>query len=464
MFQSWRLKLREAEEAYKGGRLDEASRLLCQADLREFLPARRLLQQVAIGLAQRSRERAARGESQAGWRDLDQASLLGADAQLVGDLRQEFVDEALKEIERFLLAGDAAMALDRSSDLLRRQATHREARVLKQVAQKVDSAQKAARAGRFGDAEQDLEAAAALRPDLKRLAEWLDDCRSKAAEHRRLTERLHKALEGTDWTLALTVADQVLEICPESEPARDARRRAWAAVGAKVADPARRARPIAAVSFAVDTAPKIKAVTPVTRSSALPKAGRYCLWVDEVGGFLVCEGNEIVLGQPISGGDVDVPILGDLSRRHALIRRDGGDYLFEPIRDCKLNGRTVQGAVPLNNGSVLELGEGVRMRFLRPHPFSTTARLEITSGHRTLPTVDAVLLMGETCILGPEANCHVVCRNWPRKAVLFRHNQELCFRTEGSFTVDGTACTGRAVITPSSHLAGDGFSLTLETV
>ena len=42
---------------------------------------------------------------------------------------------------------------------------------------------------------------------------------------------------------------------------------------------------------------------------------RCILWVDAVGGYLVCLGDEIVLGQAIPGTTVDVPILADLSRR-----------------------------------------------------------------------------------------------------------------------------------------------------
>ena len=46
MFQSWRLKLRQAEEAYRGGRLDEASRILTERPLCEFRPAKKLLAKV----------------------------------------------------------------------------------------------------------------------------------------------------------------------------------------------------------------------------------------------------------------------------------------------------------------------------------------------------------------------------------------------------------------------------------
>lgn len=47
---------------------------------------------------------------------------------------------------------------------------------------------------------------------------------------------------------------------------------------------------------------------------------RFLLWVDGVGGYLVCLADEVVIGQAIPHGGADVPIQGDLSRLHATIR------------------------------------------------------------------------------------------------------------------------------------------------
>ena len=60
---------------------------------------------------------------------------------------------------------------------------------------------------------------------------------------------------------------------------------------------------------------------------------KFMLWIDAVGGYWVCLGDEITIGQPVSAGSVDVPILGDISPRHARIRRDGEGYVIEAIRE-----------------------------------------------------------------------------------------------------------------------------------
>ena len=194
---------------------------------------------------------------------------------------------------------------------------------------------------------------------------------------------------------------------------------------------------------------------------------RFLLWIDAVGGYLVCLGEEVCLGQPVDGAAVgraaaDVPILGDLSSRHARIGRDGEGYWIAPVRAVRLDGRELSGPAALSDGNRIELGDRVRLAFRRPHPLSITARLDFLSPHRTAPSSDAVLLMGETCLLGPSPNCHVVCRNWPRDVLLQRQGEKLSCRVAGDYEIDGRACRGRGDLDWNSRIVGEGFSLSLE--
>jgi len=191
---------------------------------------------------------------------------------------------------------------------------------------------------------------------------------------------------------------------------------------------------------------------------------RFFLWIDAVGGYLVCCHDTIVIGQPDQSGRVDVPILGDLSRRHAVIRRVGEGYLLEPLRKVRVNGQETGSATSLVDGTVIELGEGVKIRFRRPHPLSATARLEFVSRHRTQPTSDGVLLFAESCVMGPSSKCHVVCPNWPHEVVLFRQGDELFCRSPGEFQIDGENRQDRGAVTLQSRISGDDFSLSLETI
>ncbi|MDD4269188.1 MAG: FHA domain-containing protein [Pirellulaceae bacterium] len=189
---------------------------------------------------------------------------------------------------------------------------------------------------------------------------------------------------------------------------------------------------------------------------------RFLLWIDAVGGYWVCLAEEVIVGQPAGG--VDVPILGDLSERHAWLRRDGEAYLVEPLRPLRVNSQPVDGVTTLQDRARILLGDRVELRFRRPHPLSATARLEFRSGHRTQPSSDAVLLMAETCVLGPSRQSHVVCRAWPHEVVLYRRGGELFCRTAGSFQIDGRPVKRDGRVWTNSRIEGSGFSLSLEPI
>jgi hypothetical protein len=191
---------------------------------------------------------------------------------------------------------------------------------------------------------------------------------------------------------------------------------------------------------------------------------RFMLWIDAVGGYWVCLGDDVKFGQPDGSRELDVPILGDLSSRHARICRDGDGYLVEAMHETKIDGQPVQHIGWLHDKNLIELGRSVQLMFRRPHALSGTARLEFVSRHRTQPSADAVLLMADTCVLGPRLNCHVVCRHWTQEVILYRHQNTLYCRTPGEFKVDGVVCHDCAPITTHSRVQGNGFSFCLEAM
>jgi hypothetical protein len=164
----------------------------------------------------------------------------------------------------------------------------------------------------------------------------------------------------------------------------------------------------------------------------------------------------------------DIPILADLGSRHAGIRRDGENYLIEAlsnardVRDVRVDGLPVKAASWLADGSRIELGEGVRLVFRRPHPLSATARLEMASRHRIEPPCDAVLLLAETCVLGPQAQSHVVCRDWRQEVILSRQGGRLFCHTSGRLEIDGVCRRDRGPLEWNSRVSGEGFAFSLE--
>jgi len=191
---------------------------------------------------------------------------------------------------------------------------------------------------------------------------------------------------------------------------------------------------------------------------------RIVAWIDEVGAYLLCLGDEIVLGQPSAEGGVDVPILGDLSRRHATIRRDGESYVLTPIHCSAVDGREVVEPTVLRDKSIIKLGGSVELRFRRPHALSATAVLEVLSRHRTEPAVDGIVLMSESCILSPQSHSHIPCRDWKGDLVLFRRGDELMCRTQTPIEVNGETRVGQAALGTNCRIEGERFALSLEEI
>ena len=187
------------------------------------------------------------------------------------------------------------------------------------------------------------------------------------------------------------------------------------------------------------------------------------LWIDAVGGFLVFMGDQITIGQAIPGTNVELPILGDLSRRHAIISRIGDDYVVHPIGVTRLDEQHLSGPAQLHDGCVISLGSSIRLRFSRPNPLSNSARLDVISRHRTEPSCDGIIMMAETCLLGPADDCHVVCKAWEDQLVLMPTDDDrIRFKASDSVTVDDEATCDVGVLDWGSRLAGEDFALKFE--
>ncbi len=512
MLGSWRIQLCAARALYKQGRLDEARRMLLTPPLCEFRPAQELLARVAEAMAQRARERLAGGRTIAGTQDLAAAAAAGAAEGSVQAARQALVERLATEALAFLEAGDPHAASLRLEELGRYGCLDHASRKLLLAARHWQDAEAARREGRMSDAIICYERAAALQPQCATLQAAAAACRQANAQLHTQLERLHGALLREAWQEAFAAAQVILEICPDHPAASAALSRAWAAAGLGAAATVRQARPANPASrrpghlgHAVQPHANGKRLgsgldfagcqrmqrTQLDGQAEMSEApvDRLMLWIDGVGGFLVCEAASVVIGQPDppgqrSGGSLrmgtqawapyqpvggereprgaDVPILADISRRHARIRRVGEDYLLDPLREVRVNRRAASVSTLLADGAELELNPGVRLRFRRPHPLCATARLEFVSRHRTHPPADAVLLAAGTCILGPAPTSHVVCGDWKQPVLLFRRQDGWRVRHAGRFQVDGVWFEGEAAIGPRSQIAGEDFSFYLE--
>ena len=460
MFPPWRFKLREAQVALDQGRLEEAARLVADPALKQFLPVQQLQVQIATQMARRALERAAAGDIPAGWQDLESAREISGETADWLNLRQAVAEVAVGEVVHHLRAGDFSGATSRITALERRKIPGIPLTSLLEVTRKLDSARKLSQRGKFVEALEQLSAAETLRPDLPLIGEARRQCLEHSEKARTLLEQLHAAMAASDWTKLLAIANELLEISPDNRMARDARKRAWAEVGERIGDSRNLGDTQHWTGLGGEReAPAARSDEPVRRSP------RFMLWIDAVGGYLVCLGDEITVGQAHPSSPVDVPIQADISRRHVKLRRVGEGYVIEPIGpNVTLDGKPLTGAALLSDGDEIGLNGAVRLRFRKPHVLSSSARLEIVSKHRTHPFADAVLLMAESCVLGPKWQNHVVCREWGGDVVLYRQDDRIFCRAMESIEIDGKLHDGRGPVRPGSQVLGTDFSMTLEAV
>jgi uncharacterized protein YoaH (UPF0181 family) len=469
--------------AWQSGRVDEASALLAEKSLREFLPAKRLAQDVAATVVQRAGERFARGESAAGWQDLATADRLGAPAEAIARLKQQYADAVLDEVMSDLAAGQAAAALEEIHKLHAHGLADGRARACRQIAQLMRDSSQAAARGHFAEAATTASRAEALAKShttgpgtMERIAKRLSDESAKlsrqASDSQRLSAEMHAAVAAENWSAALGAADAILAIAPQHAAATQARRRAWRAVGMDVTQLYRGGQRGGCVSldWKRSAARDGRRSTHASRSheddtvAGKEHPQRALLWLDAVGGFLVCLDDCLVLGQPAGGDKIAVPIMADISRRHAVIRRDDGAYVLEPLHRTRVDGREINAPLVLGDNQLIELGDNVKVRFTKPHALSATAKLTIESHHKTQPSADAILLMADSCVLGPNRHCHVRCREWERDVVVFRQGERLFCRASEPVAMNGVAASGENEIQSGVRVEGEHFAFTWEVV
>lgn len=446
MFPIWRFQLKEAQTAISQGRLADALAIVRRDKLAEYGPGGQLQQELAQAFANRGIKQAEERDFNAAWADLQQAGEIAGETSHFQQAKATLMAAELAAVQQAWLAGDFRQAWSRIEGLEKRQLAGLNVQALKEVSRRLDSARKLAARGKFAEAEEQYAAADAIRGDLPSVGVLHEHCRQHRAQSQQLEEQLHRALGAENWSMVLAVADQLLALAPEFHLARDARRRAWGEVGASIGE-------------TNAYAPKQSAAV---EEDAVPRAPRFILWIDAVGGYLVCLGDELILGQAQPHGEADIPLQADISRKHLRLKRDSGGYLLEPFAPVQVNGKSIAATILLHDGDIIELGSAVRMKFCKPHALSASAKLEFLSRHRTQPFTDAVLLMAESCVIGPKSQNHVQCRQWPGDVVFFRQQDELFCRAMESLEVDGVLSEGRCKLNWNSSIAGDTFAMKLE--
>ncbi len=441
------LTLRQAQDALANGRLEEARRLLEEPGMLSQKGAGDLLRQVGRGFIERGERHLKHEDTTGAWNDLMQAEATGVVDERVGQLRQALVRHGLGEARTLLDAGEPHRAATILSHLHDRGVRQAELQLLLEATHGWIKARELAGQGEFAEAKQTTGRIVRLLPaPPAALVSFQRELEDRSRTFDEVLSRLLEATEQKRWREALPLAEKVLAVAPQHIEARKIRARAWKSIEPPTTALPRQER--------LDVS-DIKA-------EPAPQAGRrFMLWIDGVGGYLICLGNRVTLGQATPPASVDVALVADVSRQHAAITRDAEGYLLEAFRPANVNGQPAEKAL-LQPGDRVTLGNCCTLRFSQPVPISTTAQLEVVSGHRMPLSIEKVFLMADTLVLGPGPQAHVEIADMRQPVVLFRNRDGLGVRYPGDLVVDGAPCRERGVLGTDSKVSGDDFAFAVE--
>jgi hypothetical protein len=440
------LTLRQVRAALQNGRLEEAQQLLGQPSVRGHRKSWALLSELTRGYVERGGRHLKQQNVAGAWDDLVRAENLAPTDTGARELRDELTRIGLERLRAHLEAGEAQRALECLARLGERAAMHPEHRPLEDAVKDWLLTMELADRGEFSLAMQMFARVQRIVSGGTGVEKFRSALEERQRKFNAALPPLHEAVDQRRWRDVLPLAEAVLAVAPQHSEARTAKSRAW-------------------TSQAPETAPGNRGEEAEACLRETPIAGgppkRFLLWVDGIGGFLICLGPRVTFGQATADGSVDVPLLADVSRLHATVARDGEGYVVESVRPLQVNGQTVTKAT-LVPGDRVTLGMACQFRFLLPVPVSTSARLELVSGHRLPVSVDGILLMAETLVLGSGPQAHVPLPEGAKDVILYRHKDGLGVRYGGPFRVNGRTVADREVLPPQATVTGPDFSFAVE--
>ena len=192
---------------------------------------------------------------------------------------------------------------------------------------------------------------------------------------------------------------------------------------------------------------------------------RYLLWIDGVGAWQLCVGSQFLIGGPtLEHSAADLCLMANLSRRHATLERIGEDWFIQPHGSTVVSGRTATDRTLLKTGDEIKLAERVRIGFRVPSILSGSAVIDFESSHRPAQSVDGIILMTDTCLLGPRRDYHVYCAEWPELVVLFTQDNRLRCRSKLPLKVNDTRVRDSALLEDGAIVSCEDLRFRIERV
>jgi len=518
------LRIRQAETALAGGRLDEAYELARARDVRAHRNGQRLIGRLVTALVERGRQHLSAGRVGEAIGDCGKAGILGGNTQEIADLRAsaveammakdrkkqhyaQTVDAARRRVdegrlslaeglienlpsdgsqtERLLgevnarrTAADAALLraekalasenwADAIAELLEARRQHATGERVTDVSAQltravIEQARTAIEKGRVMLAESLVERLAPLAGDHVEVQEltWVLQQCRQAAQ---LTPRgeLRQASE---------VLRQLASMFPRSE---------WLASALESAERASkglaqlRSGPLTPlltihpddeqerVGIEGDP-PGASTPTPSGNSAVLGASlpGKFAVQVDGVGSFVVLRQGRITIGTSSTSRPIDLVLMAEPGLPAVMIERVDEDYFLTAEQPVRVNDKPTTRRL-LASGDQIALSPRCRLKFAVPSPASTSAVLSL-AGTR-LPRSDArqVILLDRQMILGPGPSAHIRAEQLSKAAIFHIREGRLLCRAADAVMVDDRPMDERMGIPLSAHVRVGPVSLVI---
>ncbi len=482
-----RQEFRSINKSVAGGQLNAACSQLRRQNLLRSASGRRLAGKLVDKLVERAETSAMVNNLAAAWRDMSDAATIaqGQQADSVTRKMNRLVESTIEQADLLLSCGKTEQA-DRTIKLLtRRRILDRRADRIQALCQQLLTAEHLASRGQLQQARSMLQHVHDRHPELTFLEARIRSCADQQTQMTQLTGQLRSAINESAWGGVRQLTNQMLHIAPRNQLAMDALNRCEFKqhVAPQVAghnegqiDTARPQltnvdsrheadAPHDSTSRSSPPENRSPQIEAASQQNSLPLANRsFLLWIDGVGGYLICPQREVTIGRALEASGVELPLQADIRRRHLKIIRFDGGFVVEPLGNVVCEGKKLEQPLLLAERQLLDLGAGVQMKFDRSQPLGNSGRLEFTSRHRTEPWSDAVILMGNAIRLGPAPENHIVCPDWKRDLLIFRRGDEICFRGPDAYEAGGQPCSGDVALRPGLIITGDDFSIACETI
>ncbi len=469
-----------AHRSIASGKLFDAVQCASRSSLDQSLGGRRLLRRLVDALLAQAADEISSGKFSLAWKSLSAAAsvALARDLDRVSKETSELVELTIDQAESYLVEGKITQAMRLINEVLVRDIPDWRATQINDVATRLKTAEQLSAAGDCDQCVQRLREAKNLRPDLAYLDSRIATCELRKNQIAGFTQRLKKALLADDLVEVEKTCRQLLVIAPNYKIAQDAHRRVLDIRKKKTSVGVRNT--VYAGSTQSSEQAAETAIPPASEKSHEGPVGAvdnpdaptsrsmseqtFMMWIDGVGGYLVCPAARNTIGQAVTQSNIQIPMLGDLQRRHCRIETVERSHFLQPLGNLTLDGKITSKPQQLRNEQVIGLEGGVKLKYTRPHPLSGSARLDFLSRHRTQPWSDSVLLASGPLILGPDPRNHIYCPRWPWDLIIFQRDGQWYARTRGKLEIDGVVHKAEGPFQLNSRIIGEEFTLSFEPV